>query len=68
LCLEVEFFLFVFVFVFFFLQILVLIDQINKYSQQLEVVLNVWGRRNGGGEMEGIIVITSSCVQKKEPF
>lgn len=27
-----------------FLQILVLIDQINKYSQQLEVLLNIfWG-------------------------
>lgn len=31
-----------------FLQILVLIDQINKYSQQPEVLLNILGGEGGG--------------------
>lgn len=34
---------------FFFLQIFVLIDQINKYSQQLEVLINIFR----GGEWDG---------------
>lgn len=37
-------------FVFFFLQILVLIDQINKYSQQLEFLLNILGVREQDGD------------------
>ena len=35
---------------FFFLQILVLIDQINKYSQQLEFLLNILGVREQDGD------------------
>lgn len=37
-------------FFFFFLQILVLIDQINKYSQQLEFLLNILGVREQDGD------------------
>ena len=47
-------FFFVFFFVFVFLPILVLIDQINKYSQQLEVLLNILGG-GSGMQIEGII-------------
>lgn len=36
-----------------------LIDQINKYSQQLEVLLIFFGG-GSGMEIEGIILITSS--------
>ena len=39
-----------FCFFFFFLQILVLIDQINKYSQQLEFLLNILGVREQDGD------------------
>lgn len=37
-------------FFFFFLQILVLIDQINKYSQQLDFLLNILGVREQDGD------------------